>query len=107
MRKLVTAVFAGALALAPMAAIAQSGQDTGAGRPDAATANSGQARPDSTTNRGAMPKSTEPSTRGAATSGADGTGSGSARPDADPNSRSSGGVRASEPMTAAPTDTRN
>lgn len=107
MHRIMTAVFAGAVALAPFAAVAQSGQDTGAGRPDAATTNSGQARPDSTTNRGAMPQSAEPSKSGAATSGADGTGSGSARPDADPNARSSGGVKASEPTKAAPTDTRN
>lgn len=107
MRRIMTALFAGAVAFAPFAAVAQSGQDTGAGKPDAATTNSGQARPDSTTNRGVMPHSANPSTSGAPTSGTDGTGSGMARPDSDPSSRSSGGVKASEPTKAAPTDTKN
>lgn len=107
MKKLITTMFAGALAAAAMAPLAhaQSGYDTGAKKGSGTTTNSGEARPDATSS-GTSGAETSAPTRAAPTQGTvDGSGSGMARPDAS-SANTSGAPDAGSPSRAAPTQNR-
>lgn len=103
MRKFLSAALAGALVASSFApaAFAQSGYETGAGKPSGTTTNSGEARPDA--NRGSTGSGeTMPGTRAAPTSGSEGSGSGMSRPDASSASSSGAPNASSNTPTAKP-----
>lgn len=104
--RIAATLIAGLFAAAPaMPVLAQSGQDTGAGKKSGATTNSGEARPDASGSGSAV--GAAPSSKAAPTSGSGGGGSGTARPDASPATSSGAPEANTNSGRAAPTDTRN
>lgn len=103
MRLFTAAILFGATTLAAPAAFAQSGYETGAGKPAKSTTNSGAARPDSKGGDAGARMETPTSNARPATSSSGATGERGQRPDAKPTSSKGAPAANSNAKRAAPT----